>query len=108
MSDETTLVLGCIGGFVLLFILVLVFVILRNRAFNYRKKNFENNTTLTVVANRNLYKVTVEANFPGDNIKFERKRIRKGQAVEFTYPLSKTPAKLIIEVDAGKPKVFEV
>jgi hypothetical protein len=108
MTDDILIAGGCAGAFILVLLLVAVFLILRRKPFTYRKKTTDKNTTLTIVANRNLHKVTVEARFGGDSIKFERKRIRKGQTVDFTYPASNKPTKITVEADAGKPKVSEV
>lgn len=108
MNDEMTIAAICLGGFVLLLIAAIVFVILRNKAYVYRKKVTGPNTTLTIVANKNLHLVKVNARFGGEQITFERKRIRKGQTVDFTYPSSSKPAKVTIEVTPGKAKVFEV
>jgi len=98
----------CIAAFVILLILIIVIVILRNRPFKYRKRNHGQSTTLTIVANKRLHKVNVQAKFGKEEINFERKRIRKGQAIEFTYPISDKPTKITVEVKPGKPRVFEV
>lgn len=108
MSDDIAVAGVCVGGFVLVLLVVIVIMILRNKPFRYKKKTTDKNTTLTVMANRNLYQVTVEARFGGDSIKFERKRIRKGQTVDFTFPASNKTTKLTVEVESGKSKVFEV
>jgi hypothetical protein len=106
MNEDTIIV--CAGGAVLVLLLLLLLFIIINKPFKYRKRMSEKNTTLTIEANKNLFKVTVIAKFAGESVRFERKRIRKGQSIEFTYPISKTPAELIIEVEAGKQKVYEV
>jgi hypothetical protein len=108
MSDDLAVMGVCAGAAILALLVVLVIFIIRNKPFRYKKKTTDKNTTLTVMANRNLYKVTVEARFGGDSIKFERKRIRKGQTVDFTFPASNKPTKLTVEVESGKQKVFEV
>ncbi len=108
MSDDIAIAGVCVGAFILVLLVVIVIAILRNKPFSYKKKTTDKNTTLTIKANRNLHKVVVEARFGGDSIKFERKRIRKGQTVDFTFPASNKPTKLIVEIESGKPKAFEV
>lgn len=98
----------CVGAFIIALLILLLLLILHKRPFKYQKTSHGLNTTLTITANKNLHKVTVEAQFGSEEIKFERKRIRKGMTVDFTYPKSDKPAKIIVEVDQGKPKVFQV
>ena len=94
----------CVGTGLLVLLLILFYILFFSKPFVYKKKKRENTISLTVLAKRNLYKVTVIAN----DVTFERKRIRKDQYVEFDYPITSKPAKLIIEVTEGKPRTFEV
>lgn len=108
MTDDIAMAGVCVGAFILVLLVIIVVALLRNKPFTYRKKTTDKNTTLSIKANRNLHKAVVEAHFGGDSIKFERKRIRKGQTVDFTFPASNKPTRLIVEVESGKQKVFEV
>jgi len=108
MSEDDILIVGCAGILILIAIGVIAFVILGLKAFSYEKRKEGANTCLTIIAKRNLAKVTVQARFGNEEIKFERKRIRKGQSVEFVYPASDKPAKLIVETETGSPQVAEV
>ncbi len=99
----------CVGAVVLFVILVVIVFLMLNRPFTYHKRTHEKNTTLTIVAKKNLHRVTVTARFDKDQITFERKRVRRGQMVDFTYPASDIRAKVVVEVGAGKkPRTFEV
>ena len=108
MTGGQTLTFLCAGALILGVIAVLAFLIFGASAFSYRKKAEGANTSLTVTAKRNLNRVSVVAHAGEEEITFERKRIRKGQNIEFVYPSSKTPAKLTVEVESGSVRVVEV
>ncbi|MFH0884476.1 MAG: hypothetical protein V1861_02090 [Candidatus Micrarchaeota archaeon] len=108
MSDDDILVMGCAGILVLVAIGLIAFVILGMKAFSYEKRKEGSNTCLTVKAKRNIAKVSVQATFGKEDILFERKRIRKGQSVDFVFPSSDKPAKLIVETDSGASQTIEV
>ena len=98
----------CAGTVILLCLLAIVYLILGTKPFKYKKKTYGNSTSLTVTANRDLFSISVVASFDKETITFHRKRIRKGQSVEFVYPHSSQPAKLTVEVESGRARVFEV
>jgi hypothetical protein len=108
MNDDDILIAGCAGILILIALGVIAFVIIGLKAFSYEKRKEGSNTCLTVRAKRNLNKVTVQASFGNDDIKFERKRIRKGQSVDFVFPSSDKPAKLVVETDSGSVQTVEV
>jgi hypothetical protein len=108
MSDDDILVMGCAGILVLIAIGVIAFIILGLKAFSYEKRKEGGNTCLTIRAKRNLAKVSVQASFGNEDILFERKRIRKGQSVDFVFPSSDKPAKLVVETDSGASQTIEV
>jgi len=108
MNDDELLVAGCAGLLILGAIIVLAMVILNLKAFSYSKRKEGTNTCLTVMAKRNLARVSVVARFGDEEITFERKRIRKGQSVEFVFPQSDRKAKLTVESEVGSPHTLEV
>jgi hypothetical protein len=108
MTDDELLVAGCAGLLILGAVIALVFVILNLRAFSYSKRKEGGNTCLTVRAKRNLARVCVVARFGDEEITFERKRIRKGQSVDFVFPSSDKKAKLTVEAEVGAPHSVEV
>ncbi|MCI0504408.1 hypothetical protein L0Y65_06930 [Candidatus Micrarchaeota archaeon] len=108
MSEDDILVMGCAGILILAAIGVIAFVIMGMKAYSFEKRKEGANTCLTVIAKRNLSKVTVQARFGNEEIKFERKRIRKGQSVEFVYPASDKSARLTVETETGSPHSVEV
>lgn len=108
MSEDDLLIAGCAGILIIIAFGVIAFVILGLKAFSYEKRKEGSNTCLTVNAKRNLTKVTVQAKFGNEEISFERKRVRKGQSIEFVFPASEKPAKLIVETETGNPQVVEV
>ena len=108
MSEEDILTIVCAGALIISAIAVVAFIVLNLKAFTYEKKKEGSETCLTVNAKKNLAKVTVQARFGSEEIKFERKRIRKGQSVDFVYPHSEKKAKLIVEPESGSPQTIEV
>jgi uncharacterized protein (UPF0333 family) len=108
MTEDEILAGVCVGALALLIIIVLALMAIGSTPFTYRKKSEGGNTTLTVTANRNLSHITVVAKLGNEDIMFERKRIRKGQSVDFVYPSSKVPAKLKVEVESGNVRTAEV
>jgi len=108
MSDEELVTAVCAGTLIIVLLLALVLIVLGSKSFTYRKKTEQGSTCLTVTAKKNLSRVLVVARVGSEDIRFERKRIRKGQSVDFVYPASKKPAKLTVEGETGNVKVVEV
>ena len=94
----------CVGSSIVLIILLIILLIIRSRPFTARKTKGEHLDTLTILANKNIYKITVKSN----DIIFARAKIRKGQTVDFTYPKSDSKTQVIVEVEQGKPKTYEM
>ncbi|MDD5339994.1 MAG: hypothetical protein PHV13_01965 [Candidatus ainarchaeum sp.] len=99
---------ACAGTVILLCVIALIYVLLGFRKFSYRKKDMGSQTSLVVKANRDLFRIAVVARFNKEEITFERRRIRKGQSVEFVYPRSDQKAKLIVEAESGHARAYEV
>jgi hypothetical protein len=106
--EDDFLTLGCAGALLVVALIILVLVILGLRPYTIRKKKEGSNTCLTIRAKRNLAKVTVVARLGDEEVTFERKRIRKGQSVDFVFPSSDKKAKLIVEVESGNARTAEV
>ena len=108
MSDEDLLPFACLGGLLLLFVIIFAVLALGSGAFTYRKRSEGQNTCLSVTARRNIARICLVVNVGGEEVTFERKRIRKGQSVDFAYPATKNPGKLTVEVESGNVRVVEV
>jgi hypothetical protein len=108
MNEDEVLTGVCVGAVALVLIIIVSLVLLGSGPFTYRKRSEGGNTCLTVTAKRNLDHISVVAKAGEEEIMFERKRIRKGQSVEFVYPSSKDPARLTVEVESGHARVVEV
>lgn len=104
--DEEIAMLICNGGLVLALVLVVIFFLTMRKPFKYHKKIEGPNTCLTITAKRNIDKIAVKIS--EESLVFERKRIRRGQKIDFVFSTSKKPIKLIVEVEAGNQRVFEV
>ncbi|MBN1169784.1 hypothetical protein JXA56_02070 [Candidatus Micrarchaeota archaeon] len=95
---------ACVGGLILLILILIVLFIIRNRPFSARKSKGDHLDTLTITANRNIHKITVKSN----DIIFARSKIRKGQTVDFTYPAAETKTIVIVETEQGKQRTYEM
>ncbi len=108
MSDMDMLPIVCFGGLLLVLVILFAMLALGSGAFTYRKRSEGPNTCLSVTARRNLARVCLVVRIGNDDITFERKRIRKGQSVDFAYPATKNPGKLTVEVESGNVRSVEV
>ena len=98
----------CAGAIILLCLAIVVYLLFGSKPFTYHKIVGADNTDLAITAKRNLRKISVIAKFDREEVKFERKRIRKGRTVDFVYPSSKRRAKIVVEEESGKKKVYEI
>ncbi len=105
---DTAFGYACAGTVIVLCVIALIYVLLGFRKFSYKKKNMGTQTSLVVLANRDLFRIAVVARFNKEEITFERRRIRKGQSVEFVYPRSDQKARLTVEVESGHARTYEV
>jgi len=99
----------CAGAVVLVCLIAIVYLLVGGfRQFSYKKRTTGAQTSLVVMANRDLFRIGVDARFNNEQITFERRRIKKGQSVEFVYPRSDQKAKLTVEAESGHARVYEV
>ena len=98
----------CAGAVVIACIAAVAYLLTRSKPVKYEKRLEGGNTCLAITANQDLAAITVTARFDSEEINFERKRIRKGQSVEFVYPHSSQSATLTVQAVSGKTLVFEV
>lgn len=105
---EDLLPMVCAGVLILLALIVVIFITVSLKPFTYEKRKDGNNTCLTLTAKRNLNRISVLARLDNEEITFERKRIRKGQSVDFVYPASQKTSKLTVEAESGHVRVLEV
>jgi len=75
------------------------------KSVSFYKESEKGKTMLHVSANCNVKKITVlNKEKPGKLTKFIRVNVSRGEDVEFIFPSTKYPQKLIVECDKG---VFE-
>ncbi|MEW6721948.1 MAG: hypothetical protein AB1324_01660 [Candidatus Micrarchaeota archaeon] len=107
MAEDLVAIL-CGGALLIVFAVLLLLGLRALKPYAYRRRSEGTNTCLTITAKRNLHKVTVTASFGGEEMTFERARVRKGQSVDFVFPSSDKKAKLVVEIEPGKPHSSEV
>lgn len=98
----------CAAAIVLTCIIAVAYLLTRSKPVKFEKKTEKGNSCLTITANQDLAKISVAARFDNEEITFERKKIKKGQTVEFAYPYSSQPAKLTVQAESGQTLVFEI
>ncbi len=98
--------LGFIIVFAVIVIIILLFIF--NRPYSCNRKVKGDETVFSFDAKKDIAKVEVIGKFGNENIKFQRKDIKKGEHVEFVYPASTDPASVTIETEKGNQKTFEV
>lgn len=108
MIDGLILNVLCVGALLLILLVIVILIILTSKPFKYEKKQEGDNTCLTVTAMREIERVMVMVTNNKEKMTFERKRIKKGQRIDFVFPTSKKPIKLIVEVDGNHQRVFDV
>jgi hypothetical protein len=71
------------------------------------RKRDGSDTLIQVHANKDISSMDLEDHGP-DPLRFQRKGIKKGNAVEFRYPFSGNPARLIVRFEDGSESVHDV
>jgi hypothetical protein len=106
---DTAFGYGCAGVVILFCLIAMAYILFGGlKQFSYKKKAMGTQTSLVITANRDLFRIGVVARFDHEQIAFERRRIKKGQSVEFVYPSSDQKAQLTIEVVSGHARAYEV
>ncbi len=108
MNEDQALPLICGGALILLLLAAIALFIYNLRSFTWRKQRQGNDILLTITAKRNLSRVTVQASFDGEEVRFERKRVRKGQSIDFSFPYSEKKTKVTAETESGSVRTVEV
>jgi hypothetical protein len=106
--DDQTIQAVCGGSIILLLLAALAIFLMGRRHFTCRKRRAGDSAILTVTARRNLRKIVVLARFDGEDMSFERMRVRKGQSVEFSFPWSDKKTKVTVEAESGSAQAAEV
>lgn len=94
-------------GAVALILALLAFILLNLRAFSLTRRLEGQNTCIILKAKRNLEKVTLVAGVNGEDMAFERRRVRKGQSVEFVFPSSEKKARVTVVLESGATQTAE-
>ena len=108
MTEEELFLNACGGVLIIILAAVLALIAFGSRPFTYRKRVEGANTTLTVTARKNITRISLMVNVGGEDVAFERRRVRADQEVEFAYPTSPDRASLTIELESGRAATFRV
>lgn len=93
-----------VGSMVVIIFILIIYLLFFSRPFRYKKKQTKDKTCIAITAKKNLSRITLVA----EEITFERRRIRKGQNIEFVYPHSEKPVKLIVVGESGRAHHLEI
>ncbi len=108
MTEEEMLPLLCLGALAFLIIILFALMLLGSGPMTYRKRVVGQNTSLTITAKRNIARISLVTKDGEEEVTFERRRVKKGQSIDFVYPASKAPGKLTMEIEPGNVKVYDV
>jgi len=108
MTEEELFLNACGGALIIILAVVLALIAFGSRPFIYKKKVNGPNTALTVTARKNIARVSLTVKVGGEDVTFERRRVRADQLVEFVYPTSPDRAGLTIELESGRIATFQV
>jgi hypothetical protein len=98
----------CAGIAILGLVAAIIYFLQHGRPFDYDKRKEGQNICLTIHARHNLDRVVVTAGFDTEEISFERKRIRKGQYVDFVFPRSDKKIRLSVTAEGGSTYALEI
>ncbi|MBI5227965.1 hypothetical protein HY988_05235 [Candidatus Micrarchaeota archaeon] len=98
----------CAGGIIIACIVVIAYLLLKNAPISCERKIHGDKALIKITANKDIQKVEIVGRFGGEEIAFERKDIKKGQKLEFSYPASTEKAKVTFYEKDGKGKSVEV
>ncbi|MEM2908961.1 MAG: hypothetical protein QW590_02725 [Candidatus Bilamarchaeaceae archaeon] len=86
---------------------VVILLFFMRKPYTWKREIKGEKTVFRFEARRDIKGVMLVGKFGKENIRFERKNIKRGEAIEFAYPASTEPATLIVETEDGK-KEYEV
>ncbi len=97
--------------FALAVIIVCAYLIYRMlsepEAVEFSKKREGAKAAVLLKANKAVLAVRLYARLGEGDLLFERKRIDRGQTIEFSYPYSPEKVKMVVDLASGEQKVFE-
>lgn len=98
---EDLILPACAGIAVLVIVAGAAYVLLNRSPVSCRRRREGQNTCLTISAKRNIERIRIVASFDGEEVPFERKRIRKGQTVDFVFPFSESKVRISVSDESG-------
>ncbi len=98
----------CAGAIIIACIAAIAYLLTSTGKVKCERTNKDGKAWIKIIANKEIPKVEIIGKFGKEEIKFERKDIKKGQTIEFSYPQSSEKAKVTLYDEHGKPEVIEL
>ena len=95
------------GAAVAVVLLAVALILMRRRAFKVSRRIEGQNTCITLHARGNLERISLVAGVNGEDMAFERRRVRKGQSIEFIFPTSEKKARITVVLESGATQTAE-
>ena len=98
----------CAASIIIACIAAIVYLLASSAPISCERTSKDGKVLVKITANKDIPKVEIIGKFGTEEIKFERKDIKKGQKIEFSYPHSTEKAKVTLYEKDGKTKVIEL
>ena len=93
----------CAGLIIIICIILIIYFLTRSRgAVSAEKKTESGNVLLLIKANKNIQQIEVSGTTDfGETIRFTRKDMKKGDTVEFVFPMTRNPLQITVTDESG-------
>jgi len=93
----------CAGLVIVVCIVLIIYLLTRSRSsVSIEKKTEGGNVKLSMKANKDIRQIDVSGqNEDGEEIRFMRKDLKKGETVEFVFPLTRNPLQITVTDESG-------
>ena len=98
----------CAAAIIIACIVAIVYLLGASAPIKCERKIQDGKALIMITANKDIPKVEILGRFGNEEIKFERKDIKKGQKLEFAYPASTEKARVTLYDKDNKTKVIEL
>ena len=93
----------CLGLVIFACIGVIIYLLTRSKdPVSFTKEVSGGNVNLKIKANRDVRRIEVRCGEGPDEAKLARSGLKKGEVVEFTFPLSENKVQIVVQEDKGK------
>ena len=85
-------------------VMMVVLLFFLKRPYRWSKEIKGDTSVFTFDARKDIKKIELSGKYGKEQIRLERKNIKKGEKIEFDYPASAEKFTLIVETESGRKK----